>query len=172
MEFSMVKQNTINFCPNNRELKSMAEELIRKQSTLTLATAKGNRAWAAPVYYVFFKSAFYFFSDPKSRHIQEALEAGNASAAIYPSVFAWRDIRGMQMSGKIIKVSSGLEAIRAIRHYIRKFPFTKEFFGESETMDLDSFGNHFHVRLYKFTPNMAYYLDNRIHFGFRTEINL
>ena len=59
--------------PTKRELTAMARQLIAEQNTLTLATAQNETAWAAPVYYVFVKSTFYFLSSPDSRHITQAL---------------------------------------------------------------------------------------------------
>ena len=139
---------------------------------MALATARDNRAWSAPVYYVFHKSGFYFFSDPMSRHIQESGMSTQASATIYPSVSTWQEIRGVQMSGSIEGVFPGLEAIHAIRAYLRKFPFTKEFFKPGASLDLVSFGERFKVRLYRFDPQLIYYLDNGIRFGFRQEVIL
>ncbi|MBT3259437.1 MAG: hypothetical protein HN366_23730, partial [Deltaproteobacteria bacterium] len=81
--------------PDQKELKALAMGLIDEQSTVTLATCRENVAWAAPVYYVFLKSAFYFFSDPASRHIVEALESGQASGAIHGSASGWQEIRGI-----------------------------------------------------------------------------
>jgi len=46
--------------PTSRELTEMARRLVAEQNTMTLATADGDTAWAAPVYYVFVKSTFYF----------------------------------------------------------------------------------------------------------------
>ncbi|MCP4579948.1 MAG: hypothetical protein GY846_27080 [Deltaproteobacteria bacterium] len=51
--------------PDQNQLKALAKGLINDQSTMTLATCKENVAWAAPVYYVFLKSAFYFFPIPR-----------------------------------------------------------------------------------------------------------
>ena len=157
---------------SNQEPRILAEELIKEQSTMTLATARGNATWAAPVYYVLHRASFYFFSDSKSRHIQESMENCHVSAAIYPSVFSWREIRGIQMAGQVRQVSVGLEAIQGIRAYLKKFPFTKEFFDSGESLNLETFGKRFKVKLYGFSPDLVYYLDNRINFGFRAEIKL
>jgi len=46
--------------PDLKQLNALAIGLIDEQSTMTLATCKESVAWAAPVYYVFHKSAFYF----------------------------------------------------------------------------------------------------------------
>ncbi len=154
------------------DLRDLAGKLIDSQSTMALATAENGKAWAAPVYYVFYEGAFYFFSAPDSRHIREASANNQASAAIYPFVTSWREICGIQMSGRIHKVKPGLKAIKALRAYVDKYPFTREFFDPGQDLDLESFGKRFRVRLYRFDPALVYYLDNRIRFGFREAIQL
>ena len=67
---------------------------------MTLATASHHIAWAAPVYYVSKGSHFYFFSNPKSRHILETLASGQAAATIYEESSQWQALKGIQMSGK------------------------------------------------------------------------
>lgn len=156
--------------PDEKELKALAVRLIEEQYVITLATAGPHGPWAAPVYYVFFESAFYFFSDPSSRHIEESMESSRASAAIFAQASSWQDIRGLQMSGVIQVVSAGPTALRAIRSYLRKFPFTKEFFKPGDLMDLSAFSNRFRVKLYRFKPDLLYYLDNAIKFGFRERV--
>jgi uncharacterized protein YhbP (UPF0306 family) len=153
-------------------LNEMALALINSQSTMSLATARDSRAWAAPVYYVYFKTAFYFFSSPDSRHITEAMDCEEVSAAIYPAGTSWQDIKGIQMSGAIKKAGFGFTAIGALRAYNIKYPFTKEFFEPGEALDLKNFEKRFKVRFYRFDPSLIYYLDNQIKFGFRTEVDL
>ena len=156
--------------PTGEELNDLAGRLASGQTTMTLATAGDDAAWAAPVYYVFFKSAFYFLSSPESRHIKEALENDSASSAIYASGSTWLEIRGLQMSGRIHPVSEGLEALQVLRQYLKKFPFTKDFFKSNMPMDPKSFWDRFGVKLYRFSPSLVYYLDNRIRFAFREEV--
>ncbi len=157
---------------SKERLKKLAGTLIEGQSTMTLATAQENAAWAAPVYYVFFRSAFYFFSDPGSRHIQESLANCQASAAIHSAASSWEEIRGVQMSGSIDMVSGKLEAVETIGKYLKKFGFAQDFFSKDQAMDLDAFAKRFNVRLYKFKPALIYYLDNSIRFGFREVIDI
>lgn len=76
------------------------------------------------------------------------------------------------MSGRIHKVRPGLKAIEAVRAYVQKYPFTREFFDPGQDLDLENFGNRFRVRLYRFDPSLVYYLDNQIRFGFREAIQL
>ena len=155
-----------------QSLEIMARQLIDSVSTMTLATSGGKEAWAAPVYYVFYDRGFYFFSAPDSRHIVESAASGQAAAAIYPAVSSWRDIRGIQMSGRIDPVRPGLKAIGALRAYIGKYPFTQEFFESRQELDLEAFAKRFRVRLYRFEPRLVCYLDNKIRFGFRESVCL
>ena len=157
--------------PDEKELKALALHLIEEQRTLTLATAGSQGPWAAPVYYAFLEPSFYFFSDPACRHIEESRESRRASAAIFAQASSWQDIRGLQMSGVIQAVSVGPAAVRAVRSYLRKFPFTKEFFKPGDLIDLNAFLTRFRVRLYRFKPDLVYYLDNSIKFGFRERVH-
>jgi uncharacterized protein len=158
--------------PDRDELRWLALDLINSASTMTLATSGRNTAWAAPVYYVYQGGGFFFFSKPDSRHIEEALAAGFAGAAIHAHAESWQHIRGLQMSGVIRKSRIGLNAISAMQAYLKKFPFTKEFFKDDQQMDLNGFISRFKVSLYHFKPELVYYQDNQIRFGFREEISL
>lgn len=158
--------------PGPRRLREMAEALIESQSTMTLATAEDRRAWAAPVYYVFAGRTFYFFSTPDSRHIREAMAGSETAAAVFAASDSWREIRGLQMSGRVEGVSAGLEAIKGIQAYLRKYSFTQEFFKPGQRLDLHAFTERFRVKLYAFRPFLVLYLDNSIRFGFREEIHL
>jgi uncharacterized protein YhbP (UPF0306 family) len=157
---------------DHQQLNSLALDLINQQSTMTLATARSSTAWAAPVYYVLHNAAFFFFSDPSSRHIKEALESKQASAAIYPYADTWQGIKGIQMSGRIRQLMPGVTAIKAVRAYTGKFPFTKDFFETGKAMTLENFIKRFKVRFYRLDPEIIYYLDNQIKFGFREKITL
>lgn len=158
--------------PTGDELRRLAEELIGEQNTVTLATASENIPWAAPVYYSNIGFNLYLFSDPASRHIQEALKTDQVAGAIFHPASTWREIRGIQTTGKIHHLGPGIEALRGLRSYLRKFPFTEDFFDSGQKMDLDAFAKRFKVRFYRFQPTLLYYLDNRIHFSFREKVPL
>ena len=155
---------------SDEKIRDLAQSLVEEQNTMTIATALKDMAWAAPVYYASIKFDLYFFSDPASRHIQESLQNGQASAAIFVPASTWQDIRGIQMSGSISQRSPGLESLRALRAYLKKFPFTKEFFTGHQQLTLDAFIKRFRVNLYRFRPSLLYYLNNRIRFGFRQKV--
>lgn len=158
--------------PSPEEVALRAVDLFNRQNTMTLATSGGESAWAAPVYFVYVGGAFYFFSDPDSRHIREGLADGGSSGAIYAPSIEWRDICGAQMSGKIERVPLGREAATAFGAYLKKYPFCKEFFSAGSIMKLETFVGRFKVKLYKFVPDRVYYQDNRIIFGHRERVKL
>ena len=168
----MTKSENDKKTPAARELAEMARRLVLEQNTLTLATADGGTAWAAPVYYVFVKSTFYFLSGPDSRHITEALQNGQAAAAVHAAASTWKEIKGLQMTGRIRAVKPGLEAVQVLRAYLKKYPFTTDFFKKNVSLDLDTFAERFGVKLYAFVPSLVYYLDNQIRFAFREEVTL
>jgi uncharacterized protein len=149
-----------------------AKKLINEKLTMTLATASHDAAWAAPVYFVVWGDCFYFFSNPQSRHIIEALRSGQAAAAIYEESAQWEGLKGIQMSGKINVVSPGLEAINALGAYVKKFSLMNSFFADPGALNLEGLLSRFQARLYSLSPDLIYYMDNAISFGFREKIRL
>jgi uncharacterized protein YhbP (UPF0306 family) len=156
--------------PNAETIGKLAVDFIRRQRTMTLATTNGTAAWAAPVYYQYHGNAFYFFSDPNSRHIRETSGDNRAAAAIHGEVEGWRGIKGVQMSGWVRKVSTGVAGARAVVAYLKKFPFITDFFDPGAAVDLAALTDRFSVRLYRFDPKLVFYQDNQIRFGFRVEV--
>ena len=76
------------------------------------------------------------------------------------------------MAGRIRAVNPGLEAAQVLRAYLKKYPFTTDFFKENVPLDLDTFAERFGVKLYGFIPTLVYYLDNQIRFAFREKVTL
>ena len=145
--------------------------LIQVESTLTLATAGESGPWSTPVYYVCFDSGFYFFSSPQSRHIRQAMDSGEAAASLYHQADSWQAIRGIQMKGTVDRIHSMGLSVKAIALYLKRFPFTREFFPVDSKPDLDAFFSRFKARLYAFTPAAVYYIDNRLGLGTRQQID-
>lgn len=154
------------------DLNHLVQDLIHTQNTLTLATVNNNIAWSAPVYYAPVDACFYFFSNPESRHIRESLSSGQASSSIFAATSSWQGIRGIQMSGKINEVLSVKESITAFHIYLKKYPFLKDFFPSGQSLNLNFFLKKNRVKLYAFKPDLVYYLDNQIEFGFKKQVFL
>lgn len=146
--------------------------MIEAQSTLTLATAADTGPWSAPVYYLFLEGRFYFFSTTHSRHIKQAMGAGSrAAASLFDQAPSWQAIRGIQMSGMIEQIRSWPLSLKVIAAYLHRFPFTREFFPDGSAPDPDMFFSRFRARLFAFTPIEVHYIDNRLGFGTRQQID-
>lgn len=132
-------------------------------SAMTLATSGANRQpHAAAVYFAADQELrFYFFSDPGSQHGQHINANPQAAAAIYPECFDWRDIRGLQMHGKVLQLEDGQNWDAAWQIYQQKFPFAA---GMKDIVARN--------RLYAFIPDWLRLVDNRQGFGFKKEWRL
>lgn len=160
------KQNSI---PCKDRWQHRAMELIDSQRTLVLSTSYQNRPWAAPVYYVYKTPAFFFFSSPHSKHVEQALKNSVTSAALFSDADQWEHIEGIQMVGRINSVRKKLELLKVTTSYVYKFPMARNLLtGKEETgPDLSA-----KVRLYAFFPDRIFYMNNQIGFGERRELKL
>jgi uncharacterized protein YhbP (UPF0306 family) len=98
------------------------------------------------------------------------LASGQAACTIYEEGASWQDLLGLQMSGKILNVTAGVEASKAFFAYIKKFPLVKTIFSDIKDIGFSDFSNRLHAKLYCFIPESILFMDNAIHFGFREEI--
>lgn len=141
-------------------------------STLTLTTAsREGFAHAAPVYFealqppVVVRPAgdiapfhLYFFSEPDSRHCRDIASSGWLAGAIYLDTQDWREIRGLQVRGKVRLMSEEPEWEAVFQAYQQKFPFVRAIQEEVAQNEL-----------YGFTPTWIRLVDNRPGFGFKQE---
>ena len=155
----------------NKDWRAAAMELIQIQSALTLATSGEAGPWSAPVYYVYIDGSFYFFSSPQSRHIQQSLKSGLAAASLFNQTDSWQTIRGIQMVGTVERVRSSALVLKVIAAYLKRFPFTRDFFPDTPTPGPDAFFSRFKAKLFMFTPMQVFYTDNRFGFGYRQPID-
>jgi len=149
-------------------IRQNAIDLASKMRVLTLATAFEQETWTAPVYYVFSNKSFYFFSNPDSRHIKDTQKSANLIAA---SVFSddtnFKNIKGLQMQGEIYKVENKKDAFLRAKEYIKKFRI-----GYKKEDILEFFYAKYKSRLYKFIPEIVYYMDNSQKLGTREKLEL
>jgi hypothetical protein len=142
--------------------------LLSGQRLMTLATCRDGQPWCAAVYYAHRGNRFYFFSSARSRHIQELLDgAGPAAASISVDHPDWREIRGVQMSGQVAPVRTTADRWSALRLYLRKFPFVKNFLREMAASGRLRLEQLLGQSLFVFTAQESYYLDNARGFGQR-----
>jgi uncharacterized protein YhbP (UPF0306 family) len=140
--------------------------LIYTSKVMSLAVTCNGAAWSAPVYYLFDDKQFYFFSNPKSSHIQGG-EDKMSAASIFKDDDDIKNLEGIQMSGNIIKSKLNRRAIFMAKKYCSHFKIS------CSTGDiLDFFASKFHASLYRFEPQLVYYMDNSRGFGSREIVEL
>jgi uncharacterized protein len=136
---------------------------------LTLATYSNKEIWTAPVYYVFYDKKFYFFSNPDSRHIKEALYLNRLKNRVAASVFSddtdFKNIKGLQMQGNTVKVDNKKDAVLCAMGYVKKY----KIYPNTENI-LEFFQKEYRAGLYCFIPEIIYYLDNTEKIGSREKI--
>lgn len=152
------------------DITATAIEFINGQHIMTMATTAGDSSWAAPLYYIFDGSEFYFFSKSSSRHISEALKANKVSASIHFQSSGWSDIKGIQMTGVVSSAGISNKSASAFNLYLNRFDFIGEIKKSAAIRDIGAVESVFKVKFYKFTPEDVYYLDNTIKFGFKKTI--
>lgn len=148
-----------------------AEDFAESCHIMTIAVSSGNIPWAAPVYYVFYNKGFWFFSSRKSRHIADSSgNSGLAAAAVYAAPHDWKEIRGLQMQGRISHAGIPAGAGAAFAKYISKFGFVENMISGKPAGTLPDIESLFRAGWYVFVPDEIYYSDNSLGFGFRERI--
>ena len=81
---------------------SAIHSFLAAQSTLALATVNADGTpTTAPLFYVSDEELnLYWLSSPRSRHSVNLSERPNVAATIYPTVWEWQEIRGLQIEGQ------------------------------------------------------------------------
>jgi uncharacterized protein len=147
-----------------------ASSLLRDERTLVLAAADPG-PWSAPVYFLYIRGRFFFFSSPQSRHVRGAIATGRCAGSIHRSSDDWREIVGLQMDGRLEEVPAGPEAEDAFAAYVRKFPTVKDIV-PGKVLDLALLTARLRARMYAFVPERVFLVDNRAGISSRRAIRL
>lgn len=141
----------------------MVTAFLESHSTLTLATISDQRVpHAAPLFYLLHEGLqLYWVSSPSSMHSLNLANSVDVSVAVYSATDRWKEIRGVQMQGKVQLVTNPRERKAVLRAYVDRFHLGTIF-------RLAISGSN----LYKFMPFWIRYLDNSKRFGFKREIVL
>jgi len=149
----------------------LAVKLISSARTMVLATCQGGAPWTAPVYYAYNARQFCFFSSPQAKHIKQAVNSKVAASIFFESP-EWKEIQGLQMTGRIIKIIKKTAIMKNTALYLIKFPFAALFLKASKSA-LKSHPNPTEkASLFAFIPDKIYYLNNNLGFGTRQLIEL
>lgn len=110
------------------ELKAKVAEYLRDHEKLTLATATAEgKPLTHTVEYVADGTTVYFGTMKSTRKAQNILRNPNVAYSVDEVYADWLAIRGVQMEGVATILSDGAEIDKAVKLYIRKFPFVANF---------------------------------------------
>jgi uncharacterized protein YhbP (UPF0306 family) len=143
--------------------------LLKNEKTMVLAVHSSDGPWIAPVYFLYAPPGVYFYSSPRSKHIQALDNCSRAAGAIYADGNQWQDIRGLQMIGTAEQVQSKLQRLNITTQYLAKFPLAGKMLsaGAAQNQSLEA-----RVGLYVFWPLEIHCTFNRQGFGRRVPIGL
>jgi uncharacterized protein YhbP (UPF0306 family) len=154
------------------ELELIVTGFMDSHTTLTLACSIRDRPWAAAVYYARQDLELVFFSSPSSRHATVLAENPEAAATIHGSYTGWKEIKGLQMEGKVETLSGAVDRARALATYVKRFPFVTEFFSDPLSIGAETAKKIAKVRLYVFRPEVILYVNNEEGFGKRWRLDV
>lgn len=133
------------------------------QSTMALATTSPDgQPQVAPIFYVADERLHLFWlSSPNSRHSTNLVLRSKVAATVYPSVWQWNDIVGLQIEGEARPIGDERIREQILTLYLRKFQLPAEF----DSIISASI-------LYSLKPSWLRWMDNSVQFNYKAEINL
>lgn len=143
------------------ETDETVRAFLETQSTLALATADAaGHPHTAPLFYVSDDDLnLYWLSSVSSRHSVNLAAQEYVAAAIYPAVWSWTEIRGLQIEGTAGIVTDAAQRETILDRYRRKFNLPPQF----DAVIAQS-------TLYCLRPTWIRWLDNAVQFGYKAEI--
>ncbi len=143
-----------------------ALDYLENHQVTTLATNGSHGPWAAAVFYVNNGFTLTFLSSSRSRHSADLDLDPRCAAAIHEDYRDWRDIKGIQIEGRV-RTLSGAKKARAIARYGTKFPMVQP--STAPAMIRAALEK---VAWYELVPERCFFVDNSRGFGHRDEIPL
>jgi uncharacterized protein len=152
------------------DLKRQVVDYLQSHNTMTLATSFGDSPWAATVFYASDDLRLYFFSAPDSRHCQNLSANARVAVTVQEDYKDWREIKGIQLEGKVMPVDGMVEKAKAMAVYARKYPEVIKLFSDPASGIF--YKAFLKVRFYCVVPEKLFYIDNQQGFGKRQELVL
>jgi uncharacterized protein len=155
-----------------QELERIVTEFMDSFTTMTLACSLNDKPWAAAVYYARQGFDLVFFSSPDSLHSRNFSQNARAAAAIHGDYRGWKEIKGLQMEGTVGPFAGTAAKARALATYLKRYPFTKDFFVDPGAISPGVALKMAKMALYRFRPDNIRFLNNEAGFGTRWKLEL
>jgi len=154
------------------ELENTVRQFMDCFTTMTLACSREGKPWAAAVYYARQGFDLIFFSSPRSIHSTVFSENPEAAAEIHGDYQRWQEIKGLQMEGRVERITAIPDLARAVALYLRRFPFVRDLLSDPGSFSYQAASQMARVALYRFRPHRILYLDNEGGFGNRSTLEI
>jgi uncharacterized protein YhbP (UPF0306 family) len=140
----------------NGELRHLISRFLAAQSTLALATVNAEgEPEVAPVFYVHDEALnLYWLSSTKVRHSLNVSAQPSVAATIYPMVWEWQHIVGVQVEGRAAVIVDPGERETILTRYQQKFVLPESFAAPILASTL-----------YVLRPRWLRWIDNSVSFG-------
>jgi uncharacterized protein len=154
------------------ELEHIITDYMDGFTTMTVACSRGDKPWAAAVYYARIGFDLVFFSSPSSRHCTALADNPEAAATIQGNYKGWKEIKGLQIEGRVERVVSAADRAAALATFFRRHAFVSEFFSDPLSIGVQTSGKMSRVNLYIFRPRTILYINNEAGFGTRWKLEI
>jgi hypothetical protein len=147
----------------NDDLRPTLQQFLEQQSTLSLATVNDQgEPEVAPLFYVSDeRHNLYWLSNTTVRHSLNLTARPQVAATIYPIVWQWSDIIGVQIQGRAEAITDERVREQIMTLYLRKFLLPASFDAAIAASTL-----------YVLRPHWIRWIDNSVEFGYKSEFTL
>ncbi|MDP3671098.1 MAG: pyridoxamine 5'-phosphate oxidase family protein [Telluria sp.] len=151
---------------SDTDLRTTIMAYLASHNVVTLATQGPEGPWASAVFFVSDDVNLYFLSAPTTRHCRNLEADPRAAATVQEDYSAWKNIKGVQMEGRVTRLG-GIDSAHAASLYARKFAFADPArAGAAIAAALAK------ISWYKLEPAAVYFIDNSLGLGHRAQLDL
>ena len=148
-------------------LEDRIKSYLEGHNVMSLSTVCNGQPHAAAVFYTNKSFDIYFVSSPSSHHGENIARNARVSATINEDYESWRDIKGLQLQGKVRQLGPVADYEEIAAAFIAKFPDVSGFFKEPREQPGHVKNKVAKVQFYVFQPLSIFYIDNSLGFGHR-----
>lgn len=144
------------------DTRQIVQAFLETQSTMTLATVNAEGLpQSAPLFYVSDdRLNLYWISAAHVRHSVNLSAKSGVSATVYPAIWQWNDIVGVQIEGEAEAITDDRIREQIMILYLRKFQLPPSFDAAIAASTL-----------YVLRPRWMRWVDNSVSFGYKAELH-
>ena len=148
-------------------------QMLGAHNTLTLATCRDGRPWAASLFFASDSDLnLYFLSDRLTRHARDLAAGSDAVVTVNADCGLWTEVKGLQIEGRV-KLLKGAARLRGLKHFLLKFAEVRALFERPANQDEETIAQRLKAAdLYCLKPTWIRLIDNSQRFGHKFEIEL